>query len=233
MASVVPFRPGAATSFAAFATAMLLFGATTPAASAAGSGSRWNFEETSGTVAMDSSGLANHGTIHAASLGAAGYEGKAFAFSARNPWVEVPDAASLNPGTRDFSFSAWVNFSTAPGSGETYDIVRKGLSTTSGGEFKLEITPGARPKCLAKDSTRLRGVAKAPTRVNLADGSWHNVGCRLTGSTWQVVVDGTVQRSSTVAFGSISNTKSLSIGSKYGLEDGLPGRIDSVQVNIG
>lgn len=76
-------------------------------------------------------------------------------------------------------------------------------------------------------------MAKAPWRNRLGDGTWHQVGCRLTGNTWQVVVDGVVKGSSTVAFGSIGNTKSLSIGSKYGLEDGFPGRIDSVRLDIG
>ncbi|CAN5715266.1 hypothetical protein BH24ACT11_BH24ACT11_07300 [soil metagenome] len=88
-------------------------------------------------------------------------------------------------------------------------------------------------QCLAKDADRLRGVAKAPWRNRLGDEAWHHVGCQLTGNTWQVVVDGFVAGSSTVAFGSIGNTKSLSIGSKYGQEDGFRGRIDSVQLDIG
>ncbi len=226
-------RSGPLASTAVLAAAILVGGLSAPAASAAGADGSWDFEETAGTVAADSSAQANHGTIRGAALGEQGYQGYAFGFSALNPWVEVPSAASLNPGTSDFTASAWVNFTDPPGSGETYDVIRKGLTGTAGGEYKLEFIRHGRAKCLAKDADRLRGVAKAPWRNRLGDGTWHQVGCRLTGNTWQVVVDGVVKGSSTVAFGSIGNTKSLSIGSKYGLEDGFPGRIDSVRLDIG
>ncbi|CAN5715184.1 hypothetical protein BH24ACT11_BH24ACT11_07290 [soil metagenome] len=110
---------------AVLAAAILVAGLTAPAAAAAGTDGSWTFEETAGTVAADSSAHVNDGTIHGAALGEQGYRGYAFGFSALNPWVEVPSAASLNPGTSDFAASAWINFTDPPGSGETYDVIRK------------------------------------------------------------------------------------------------------------
>ena len=95
-------------------------------------------------------------------LGLAGHSGYGYGFDADGSWVEVPSTASLNPGRRDFSYSAWVNLSVAPGAGMTYDIVRKGLSATKGGEYKLEIVPGGRVKCEAKDSARVRAALTGP-----------------------------------------------------------------------
>lgn len=210
---------------------MINVGGGTAAASASSVRGMWHFDEKSGTVAHDSSGRGNDGRIYGATLGKPGYLGTSFAFNTANSRVEVPSAVSLNPGTNNFAFSAFVNFTVAPGVGQTYDIVRKGLGTTKGGEYKLEITGGGRARCIAKDAAGLVGRIVGP-RVSLADGAWHHVGCRFVGSTWSVIVDGEV-RSRTVAFGSISNTYALSIGSKYGTQDGTPGRIDEVRLSIG
>lgn len=212
-------------------TALLAMTAQSATATAAQQGV-WHFDERTGSTAFDSSGAGNHGTLRGrVGMGLAGYAGTAFSFTTAGSWVEVPAATSLNPGARDFSFSAWINITQAPAKSVTYDIVRKGLTTTSGGEFKLEIIPGGRARCIAKDGAGKRGSIVGPS-TNLADSSWHQVGCARVGSAWQVVVDGTV-RSTTAALGSVSNSRSLSIGSKYGREDATPGLVDEVVLSIG
>ena len=192
----------------------------------------WHLDETSGAVAADGSGSGHDGVLHGGVVqGVAGHDGTAYSFETPGSWVEVADSAGFNPGTSNFSVSAWVNLSKAPGDGVTYDIIRKGLTTTKTGEFKLEIVKGGKVRCTAKDSARLRGAITGP-RTNIADGTWHHVGCARVGSSWRVTVDARV-RSKTVAFGSIGNTRSLSIGSKYGQEDATPGRVDEVRFTIG
>ena len=204
---------------------------TDPGGKTIGVRGQWHFDETSGSVAYDSSEYGNNGAVIDATLGVPGYVGTAYEFDGTGSRVEVPASSSLNPGTSNFDVTAWVNFTDAPGSGETYDIYRKGVAATPGGEFKLEIISGGRAKCTAKDSDRLRGVIAGPS-VSLADGAWHLVGCRRTDSSWSVIVDDTVT-STTVPFGSISNDRPVSIGSKYGEEDFVPGRIDEVQFTVG
>jgi hypothetical protein len=222
-------RPAVAVACAAGLAAA----ATAPADAATPPGAMWHLDETSpGAEALDSSGNANHGTLRGDVVtGLAGHLGTAYSFETPGAWVEVPTHATLNPGTRNFAFSAWVNFSVAPGTGVTYDIVRKGLSATAGGEYKLEIINGGRVKCEAKDSARRRVVITGP-RVSLADSQWHQIGCARVGSSWRVIIDGKV-KSKSVTLGSVSNSKSLSIGSKYGQEDGTPGLVDQVQLTIG
>jgi hypothetical protein len=204
-----------------------------PSATAATTdGGAWSLDEASGLKAFDSSGNGNDGTVRGGVVqGLPGRVGTAYSFDAPGSWVEVPNAPSLNPGTRNFTMSASVKVGVVPGTGVTYDIIRKGLAGTKTGEFKLEIIKGGLLKCTAKDSARLLGAITFP-RVNVANGQWHDIGCARTGSTWQVILDGTV-KSKSVAFGSISNTKSLAIGSKYGNDDGTPGLVDEVRLSIG
>ncbi len=191
----------------------------------------WHFDETTGAVAVDSSGLKHHGKIIGATLGVEGFLGTSFQFDSDQARVEVPSAADLNPGTSNFEVTAHIYLDAAPAQGQTYDVVRKGLSSTSGGEFKLEIVPGGRAQCTAKDSKKLVGKVAAKT-ASLVDGAWHTIGCRRVGHAWSVIVDDKVV-SKTVSFGSISNTKKISIGGKYGQEDGVRGRVDEVQFWIG
>lgn len=220
-------------AIAVLSAAGLAAAATQPAVAATPPGAIWHLDETTpGAQAIDSSGNGNHGTLHGdVVIGQTGRLGTAYSFETPGAWVEVPSSTSLNPGKRNFAFSASVNFTVAPGPGVTYDIIRKGLSATSGGEYKLEIVNGGRVKCETKDSARRRIVITGPN-VSLADGTWHQVGCARVGSSWQVIIDGKV-KSKTVTLGSVSNTKTLAIGSKYGQDDGTPGLVDEVRVTIG
>jgi hypothetical protein len=182
-------------------------------------------------VATDSSGNGNHGVNQGGPvMGLPGHRGTAYSFDREGSWIQVPSHEALNPGRNNFMISAWVNFDVSPEVGQTYDILRKGLAFTPTGEFKVEILARGRVKCSAKDSIGHEAwVVNGDGRV--ADGTWHRIGCALTGSNFSVLVDRTIQ-TKTVEFGSISNTLPLSIGSKYGQEDLPQGRIDEVVLVI-
>lgn len=228
---------GLGTSRARRRILIIALGAALPLASpvtaqAATTGGVWHFDETSGQVAADGSADQNNGTLHGGVVvGVPGISGTAYDFSADGSWVEVQSSPSLNPGGADFSFSAWVNLEVAPVKGKTYDIVRKGTVKSAGGEFKLEIIKNGYARCTARDANRNIVRVNSP-RSNLANGQWHQVTCVRSGNTWRIVTDGRT-RTKTVTLGSVSNAVSLAIGSKYGNEDGTPGRVDEVQLTIG
>jgi hypothetical protein len=182
-------------------------------------------------VAVDSSGHEHDGVIQGGpAIGLRGHQGSAYSFDRPGSWVQVPPDPGLNPGRRDFVFSAWVNLKHAPRPAQTYDIIRKGLGGTPGGEFKLEILSGERVKCSTKDSRGRDRAINSPFR-HIADGRWHHVGCARTGSGWSTILDGLVTTKQ-VDLGTISNTMAVSIGSKYGLEDVPDGRVDEVALFI-
>jgi Concanavalin A-like lectin/glucanases superfamily len=182
-------------------------------------------------VAHDSSGNHHDGVIQGKpALGLPGHRGTSYSFDLRGSWVEVPSTPALNPEKGDFSLSMWVNFGSAPHGMHTYDIVRKGLSYTRTGEYKLEIIHGGLVRCTTKDVDGDRARISARGHP-VTDGQWHRVGCSRAGSRWTVHVDGwsATERD---RLGEISNTMPLSIGSKYGLEDMPQGRADEVRLRI-
>lgn len=182
-------------------------------------------------VAADSSGQGHDGVNQGRpDVGRPGHRGTSYSFSQDGSWVQVASNPRLNPQSRDFLYSAWINFEHRPVRRETYDIIRKGLSFSGGGEFKLEIVPPGRIKCTAKDSTGYVANILDPDS-DVADGRWHRVGCARTGGSWSVLVDDTITSERT-DLGRVGNTIALSLGSKYGREDGVAGRVDEVVLAI-
>ena len=115
----------------------------------------WLMSETSGTTMTDSSGYANNGTTYNVTMtGANGY-----VFDpAKRSKVVVPDSPTLDPGSSTV---------TVPASGTDYDLLRKGVNATTGGEYKLEIVNvngKGRAFCLVKDSegvwARIKGAPR-------------------------------------------------------------------------
>lgn len=163
-------------------------------------------------TAFDSSGHGNHGTNQQITGTGTGY-----VFNGTGSRVVVPDSPSLDPGAADFSFGVTLVMTTPPTPiGETYDVLRKGISSTAGGEYKLEIKNvkgAARARCLVKDSTKVLAGIVAPT--NLANGVPHTVTCSKTSTGVSVRVDSLSPLTKSVtALGSTSNASPLGIGAK-------------------
>lgn len=185
-------------------------------AMAAGERGLWHLDETSGTTAFDSSGNGNDGTAENVVMTGSGY-----VFDGSSSKVVVPTSSSLNPGTAGFSYSVTFQSSVAPGPGLDYDLLRKGLATTSGGEYKVEILQAngkARALCVVKDSAKKALQIRGTT--DLTDGKVHTITCTRSSSGLTLVVDSLAARTQAGATGSISNTAPLSIGAKA---EGGPG----------
>jgi hypothetical protein len=191
----------------------------------------WHMDETSGNVMNDSSGHGFNGTLSNVKTGVAGFNGStAYGFNGSSSKVVVPDAAGLNPGTKDLVVSVHVAFTAVPA--DDYDLIRKGLQSTAGGDWKIEIVRvngAAIARCYLRGSS---GSWQKTTGPNLADGAWHTITCERHATTVQMSVDGTVWKKTTT-IGSLSNTTSLSIGAKAGGGDWTKGTIDEVSITIG
>lgn len=197
----------AAAGAAACAAAVLL--APMPA-QAATERAHWSFEDT-GSTAADSSGNGNTGTLKNVTTGVAGSTGNAFQFSTKPSYVNVPDKAILDPGTASYTISLKVKFSVIPPSSVgDYDLIRKGLSTTSGGSWKVEIYDTGQALCNFRGSGGQAQLIKGP---KLNDNKWHTIVCSRTSTKVTLTVDGTAY-SMTKSTGTISNSSSIIIGAK-------------------
>jgi len=190
------------------------------------------------TIPMaDSSGNSNNSTAMTGVTSVAGAPGldQGYHF-ASNGSVTVANSASLNPGTEDFSISAYLNFAAPPPAGGDYDIIRKGLAATEGGEWKMEIfgnsTLSSPAFCLFKGSSSTSAVTVRGT-TNLAGTGWRKITCTKTSTQVAVAVDGVVQKTNKTAVGSISNTADVSIGRKLPTGDQYIGDMDEVTITKG
>jgi hypothetical protein len=177
---------------------------------------RWRLNEKHGRTAFDSSGHHHNGTnFHVAQ------DGDEYTFNGRSSRVIVPNAPSLNPQRRGFSFRVRLSMKHPPAARETYDVLRKGLATSKGGDYKLEIE-NVKGKAIAH--CVVRSVRKNGTRVaasiegttNLADGRFHVVTCTKTSKGLTVKVDSRAARTKMIpgGLGSVSNEHKLGLGAK-------------------
>lgn len=202
---------------APFLLAALLFTGVSPASAEIAYRAHWTLDEISSPTAFDSSGNGNHGTNHNV-VG----DGSAYDFDGQDARVIVPNASSLNPGTAAFSWGVTLSTTLVPQpSGETYDVLRKGLSSTKSGFYKIEIKNvkgKALARCVSKsvrsDGSKVTAAIQGTT--NLADGQQHVVSCSKTATGITLYVDSLTPRTKTVAggLGSVSNDAALALGAK-------------------
>ena len=177
-------------------------------------GAIWGMDETTGRTMADSSGNRNDGTTYNITM--QGKNGYLFHPADRSK-VVVPSSPTLNPRGRTFSYSVQMRSSHVPARGTDYDLLRKGIGSTPGGEYKLEIVESngqGRAFCLVKDSHGNMAIVKGTT--NISDGKVHKLTCTKTASRLKLKVDAlpTRTRKVTSRLGSISNTSPLVVGAK-------------------
>jgi hypothetical protein len=184
-------------------------------------------------IMVDDSGHSNNGILQDVAANAGFYT-----FNGSTSRVVVPDNpdGSLDPGTADFSYSVRVRTTTVPDDvAGDYDLLRKGLGSTKGGYFKVELYPNssntkARALCQAQGT---KGAAKLVGSANLADGAWHTITCTKKPSALNMYVDGALKATKPNTIGSIANAAALTIGAKDIGGDWFRGDMDDATVSIG
>ena len=132
----------------------------------------WHLDEGSGTTAYDSTPNNNDGTIYGATY-VDGRFSKALSFDGVDDYVSVPDSASLDIGTSDFTIEAWIKLGTT--ANDYYGIYDKGKGLTSGeGRYSLFVTPS--------DTLRLHIYGQSggeqayyDSTLTIDDTNWHYV----------------------------------------------------------
>ena len=189
--------------------ALIAAGAAASASASTGDRALWEFSETSGSVAHDSSGNGNNGQNANVVE-----QGSDYAFNGHSSRIIVPNSSSLNPGSADFSFSVTFIIDALPASGEDYDMIRKGDGP---GEYKIEVfNKGGQAKayCVARDTAKHAALIWGTTNLN--DGQQHTVTCSKTSTGASLKVDNLAPVTKTVSggLGTFTNKNSLLLGAK-------------------
>jgi hypothetical protein len=182
-------------------------------------------DETSGTVMLDSA-RSHHGTLHSVQVGRPGFAGLAYGFAGQ-AYASVPTADDLNPRGANMTLTIRVKTTSAPATPD-WDLIRKGLYTTPGGEYKMEEQPSGQASCGFKGSG---GYSELTAGARVNDGVWHTVQCVKTPTAIMVVVDGK-SFSKSAAIGAIANTVALPIGARPDSEF-FQGLLDEASIQIG
>lgn len=127
---------------------------------------------------------------------------------------ELAASRGLNPGRGDFSMSATLllqPWQTSDGS----NVLQKGWNRGGGGQYKLQVDGDAgRPACVLV-GTGTTSTYRVVGPSSVADGAWHELGCRRAGDRLQVVVDGDVRAWTRVpASLSVRNDAVVRVGAK-------------------
>jgi hypothetical protein len=189
----------------------------------------WRMNETSGKM-IDSSANDNDGTPRNVLR-----TGSTYIFNGTTSSVVVPDHASLDPAGKGITLTASVKVTGGALDDDSYDVVRKGYSTTAGGDYKMEIKRTTDPTvgqlhCLFKGSG---GRVNRVARPDVVDGSWHTLRCIKTSASVEARVDG-MSYTKAGSAGSISNSSNVMVGVKTAnpLDDVFHGSTDFVSIAI-
>ena len=194
-------------------------------------GAEWQMNEISGQM-IDSSGNNNDGDPTDV-----GQTGSSYVFNGSTSYVLVPDSDSLDPAESDITLRAGVKVTDTPMDDDSYDIVRKGLVTTPGGDYKMEIKRAADPTvgrlhCLFKgDGGKVNKVAKR----DIVDGEWHTLECIKTSTSVVARMDGKSGSTKAGSAGSIANASAVLVGGKTVTprpDDMFRGSMDFVSIDI-
>jgi hypothetical protein len=193
-------------------------------------GADWQMDETSGQM-IDSSGNNNNGTPTNVDQ-----TGSRYVFNGTNSYVAVPDRDSLDPQEKDIKLKARVKVTDRPMDDDSYDIVRKGLVTTPGGDYKMEIKRAADPTvgklhCLFKGDG---GTVDKEARQDIVDGNGHKLECIKTSTSVVARIDGEIGGTTAGSAGSISNASKVIVGAKTAdpLDDMFDGSMAFVSIEI-
>lgn len=186
--------------------------------------------------ALDSVGGNDGAYVDGARSGGDGVVDRAFSFDGQLDCIAVPDNASLDFGTGDFSVTLWVRFNDLVNSSN--GIIHKdnfaGTGTYKG--WLLNICDGCSPGGVGIEVRNVAGSGPSAqarwATSNFVVNRWYHLGATRGGGFVRLYVDGVLRaEASEPSPIDVSNDEALRIGSlSPAAPQFLAGRIDEVQI---
>jgi len=130
----------------------------------------WALDETSGTIATDSSANEFNGILENGPSWKAGVKGNSVKFDGVNDIIECGTDTGLGMGTDDISISAWIKMRANQRNYPT--ILAKGGTSNSNEGYWFYVS-GSRIKFVIGDGTQR--ISNYSETVNILDDTWHHV----------------------------------------------------------
>ena len=186
----------------------------------------YQFDETSGTTAADSSGYGNNGTVINGATWTAGNNGNAVNLDGTDDYIALPAGVVSNANTA--TVATWVNLDTLSNWTRIFDF-------GSGTSTYMNLIPknGANSKIRFTIQNNGSSQQIIDGTSALATGGWHHVAVTLNGATGILYVDGVeVGRNSamTIKPSDMGATTQNYIGRSQFVDPYLDGRVDDFRV---
>jgi hypothetical protein len=190
------------------------------------------FNEGSGSVANDSSGAGNNGTLNGATWSTQGRYGGALTFNGSSAYVTVPDASSLDV-TTGLTMEAWVRPTEL--SGWRTILIKESPSSPvprgSWSERKVwslyAHSDGSVPRGMIVNTTQnyhATGTSALPLNT------WTHLAATYDGVTFKLYVNGVLVRTTTASGTIFTSNDALRIGGNAVWGEYFKGMIDDVRV---
>jgi hypothetical protein len=176
----------------------------------------WRLDDGSGTIAADSSGYGNDGTLRGDPQWVIGKINGALEFDGTDDYVEVADNESLHLWER-FTLAAWI-YQVESRSSRIIDKI--GAGTANGPH--LDTHPGTKLRCCS-------GTCISTTTDHTLD-EWHHVAVTFDQGDVKLYVDGSVEGEGSVPSPLAGNDLPLRIGADSDGQSLFHGLIDDVRV---
>jgi Concanavalin A-like lectin/glucanases superfamily/Domain of unknown function (DUF1929)/Bacterial Ig domain len=181
----------------------------------------YGFDENSGTVAGDSSGNGNAGTLEGGATWTTGWFGRALQFDGAG-WVTVPDASSLD-ATSGMTVEAWVFTSVA--NIQRPLVVKEGVGGVAYGLYHR--VTGGLPAAFATTTSPFSATGSAPAQTRV----WVHFAATYDGAQLRIYLNGALDGERAVTGNLATTSGALRIGANLGvLSERFKGRIDEVRV---
>ncbi|MHC4175469.1 MAG: LamG domain-containing protein, partial [Planctomycetota bacterium] len=195
----------------------------------------WKYDEGSGTIAKDSSGNGNDGTIYNGAQTTAGQIGKALLFDEVNDHVVVPDFA-YGP---EFTVAFWFKSSGNAGTVFQYMFSQAPFDTSNSlniyiGEIDQTGGYAGMIRTVLRDADDVVVTGALDLDAGLADGNWHHYGLTVSAAEGATVyINGILQLSEPSRGGDTYDpTSDLYLGGRVDLsaERFFGGALDDVRI---
>ncbi|MFC5468014.1 DUF5695 domain-containing protein [Cohnella suwonensis] len=188
---------------------------------------RYQFSETSGTSAADTSGNGKTGTLNGGATWAAGQSGNAVSLNGSTGYVSMPNG--IANGATSFTVAAWVKANSLSNWTRIFDI---GTGTTN--YMFLSPQPGAAGLRFAITTNGNGSEQQISSTTAFPTGVWKHVAVTISGSTGRLYVDGVqvaTNASMTLNPSSLGNTTQNWIGrSQYSGDPYFNGSVDDFRM---
>ncbi|MDO8435865.1 MAG: LamG-like jellyroll fold domain-containing protein, partial [bacterium] len=183
----------------------------------------WRFDEGSGTIASDSSGYGNNGTLVNGPVwttDSPSGKGRALSFDGVNDYVDAGNGATLQPNY--VTLETWVKTTTTAGG--------RVAAHVGGGKYPYDIYLNPNGTARWEFDGISAAVSNQSGNKKVNDGNWHYITIAYDGSTGFLYVDGVLDVSIAYSGGVLEYNGSSFLIGKGGDGHVFNGLIDEVRI---